>query len=68
MKICEFVKPEIDYFRQQANFTDDERTLFEMRCVNVPLEECAERMNISVSTAKRIQNRIWTKIDRLMSL
>jgi DNA-directed RNA polymerase specialized sigma24 family protein len=67
MKICEFVKPEIEYFRQQANFTDDERTLFDMRCVNVPLEECAERMNVSVSTVKRLNKRIKSKIERVIN-
>ena len=65
MKICEFVKPEIDFLLAECNFTDDERTLFEMRCVNVPLEECAERMNVSISTVKRLNKRIKTKIDKI---
>lgn len=65
MKICEFVKPEIDYFLAECNFTEAERTLFDMRCVDVPLEECAERMNVSVSTVNRLNKRIKQKIDKI---
>ena len=65
MKIREFTKPEIRYLLAEGNFTSDERTLFDMRCEDVPLEECAERMNVSVSTVKRLNKRIKTKIDKL---
>lgn len=65
MKICEFTRPEIRYLLAESNFTEDERILFDMRCVDVPLEECAERMNVSVSTVKRLNKRIKTKIDKL---
>ena len=49
----------------ECNFTEDERTLFDMRCVDVPLEECAERMNVSLSTANRLNKRIKEKIWRV---
>ena len=65
MKICEFTRPEIRYLLTECTFTEDERTLFDMRCVDVPLEECAERMNVYVSTVKRLNKRIKTKIDKL---
>ena len=65
MKIREFTKPEIRYLLAECNFTSDERTLFDMRCADVPLEECAERMNVSVSTVKRLNKRIKIKIDKL---
>lgn len=65
MKIREFTKPEIRYLLAECNFTSDERTLFDMRCADVPLEECAERMNVSLSTAKRLNKRIKCKIDKL---
>lgn len=66
MKICELVRPEIEYFLSECNFTDDERALFEMRCVNVPLEECAERLNVSVSTAKRLSKRVKQKMEKVL--
>ena len=61
MKIREFTKPEIRYLLAECNFTSDERTLFDMRCADVPLEECAESMNVSLSTAKRLNKRIKRK-------
>ena len=50
MKVYEFTVPELEYFRTYCNFTRDERTLFDYRSRNIPLEKCAELMNISVST------------------
>ena len=65
MKIREFTKPEIRYLLAECNFTSDERTLFDMRCVDIPLEECAEIMNVSVSTVNRLNKRIKQKIDKI---
>lgn len=64
--MCDFTKPEIYFILAESNFTNDERTLFEMRCSNVPLEECAERMNVSLSTVKRLNKRIKNKIDKII--
>lgn len=66
MKMCDFTMPEIYFILAESNFTNDERTLFEMRCSNVPLEECAEQMNVSLSTVKRLNKRIKNKIDKLI--
>lgn len=66
MKICEFVKPEIVYLISVCNFTEDENTFFELRCANTSIEECAERMNISVSTAKRLNKRVIHKIEKVI--
>ena len=65
MKICEFTRREVEYFRQECNFTKEQVTLFDLRVKNIPLEECAERMNVSLSTAKRLNKRIKSKIDKL---
>lgn len=56
--------PEADYLQAVCNFTKDENTLFELRLQDIPLEECAERMNISVPTVKRISKRVNAKIER----
>jgi DNA-directed RNA polymerase specialized sigma24 family protein len=55
---------EADYLQAVCNFTKDENALFELRLQDVPLEECAERMNISVPTVKRISQRVNSKIIR----
>lgn len=65
MKIYDFTVPELEYFRAQCNFTPEERELFDMRSLNIPLEQCAENMNVSVSTAKRISKKVNSKIIRV---
>lgn len=64
MKICDFTQTEADYLQAVCNFTKDENTLFELRLQDIPLEECAEIMNISVPTVKRISQRVKKKIER----
>lgn len=68
MKICDFTIPELNHFRSECNFTEDEMELFNLRSKNIPMEECAEIMEISTSTVKRIHHKIWSKIDRIQSL
>ena len=55
---------EADYLQAVCNFTKDENTLFELRLQDIPLEDCAERMNISVPTVKRISQRVNKKIEK----
>lgn len=65
MKISEFTVPELQKYRENCNFTYDEMVLFDYRASNIPLEECAERMNISISTANRINKKVKNKIERV---
>ena len=65
MKIYDFTVPELEFFKKNCNFTDEEMFLFECRSKNMPLETCAERMNVSISTAKRISKRVNNKIIRI---
>ena len=64
MQIRDLTMSEADYLQAVCNFTKDENILFELRLQDVPLEECAERMNISVPTVKRISQRVNAKISR----
>lgn len=64
MQIRDLTMSEADYLQAVCNFTKDENTLFELRLQDIPLEECAERMNISVPTVKRISQRVNKKIER----
>lgn len=68
MKICDFTRRELDYIRQESNFTNEEMALFNMRANNIPLEECAERMNLSVSAIKQKSQKINSKIERVLSV
>lgn len=64
MQIRDLTMSEADYLQAVCNFTKDENTLFELRLQDIPLEDCAERMNISVPTVKRISQRVNRKIER----
>ena len=65
MQIRDFTQTEADYLEAVCNFTPDELKLFRLRLKeDMPLEECAERMNISVPTVKRISQRVNKKIER----
>lgn len=65
MKVYDFTVLELNYFRAYCNFTADERQLFELRAKNIPLERCAEMMNVSISTVKRMSRRVNSKIIRV---
>ena len=64
MQIRDLTMSEADYLQAGCNFTKDENTLFELRLQDIPLEECAERMNISLPTVKRISQRVNAKVSR----
>ena len=68
MKICDFVNSELEHIRSEANFTKEQATLFDLRVKNIPLEECAEKMNVSVSTVYRINKAIKKKIDKILNM
>lgn len=65
MKIYDFTVPELNYFREYCNFTEEERMLFDYRSKNIPLETCAEIMNVSISTIKRMNKKIKNKIIKV---
>ena len=64
MQIRDLTRSEADYLQAVCNFTKDENTLFELRLEEASLEECAEKMSISVPTAKRIHDRVKKKIEK----
>lgn len=66
LKIPDFTKQEIDYIKENANFTTQESALFELRNKEYSFERCAELMNISVSTAYRISNKMKKKIIKVI--
>lgn len=66
MKICDFTVPELDRFRKECNLTKEERLLFELRAEDIPLEQCAEIMNLSISAVKSKSRKINNKIQRVL--
>lgn len=66
MKVCDFVKPELDFLRENCNFVNLEAEIFEMRAKGVPLEEIAEVLNVSPNTAFKTSQRINKKIGKVL--
>lgn len=66
MKIPDFTKPELDYIIANANLTKDEENLMWLRNNEHSLEECAELMDYSLSTIKRINKRLKDKIIKIL--
>lgn len=62
--LYDLIRPEIEYYVRECNFTPSERKLFDLRLKGASLEEIAEEMNISLSTAKRIHRKVKIKIAR----
>lgn len=65
MKICDFTMPEIRHFLAECNFTKEEKRLFELRACDIPLEVCAEELNVSIKTVDRLHKKVKDKIRRV---
>ena len=66
IKVPNFTKDEIDSILDKANFTDQQRTLFFLRNKEYSYEMCAEEMNVSIATVKRIAKVMNEKIKKVM--
>ena len=66
MRICDFTKPELDYFREQCNFTSGERLAFDMKAKDCTNVQIAMKMNVSESTVAITMRRVRTKITKVL--
>lgn len=65
MDIKGLIKSEVEYIKINANLTNEQSMLLELRATEHTYEECAELMNVSISTAKRINKKLMSKIEKL---
>ena len=66
MKICDFTVPELDRFRELCNFTEDERTYFDLRAKNKSNVQIAYEMHVSESTVSVLARKVKKKIVRIL--
>lgn len=66
LKVPNLTQDEINHILEKANFTEQQEELFRLRNKEYSYEICAEKMNVSLSTAKRIGKRMNEKIKRIM--
>ena len=65
----DFTKPELEYIKENANFTIEELTIFEMLTGKYGRETIvyiADKMNLSTATVSRRIKKIKSKIKRLI--
>ena len=66
MKISDFTKPEIDYFVENCNFTDEELTYFLMRARDRSNVFIAMEMNVSEAKVSKLARKVKDKIKRVI--
>lgn len=66
IKVYEFTQPEIDYLIAMCNFSPQQREFFDLRNKYYTLEQAAEQMNISPTTAYRINKQVKAKIVKVL--
>lgn len=66
IKYCDFTEPELDIFRKLCNFTDDERTYFEMRAKDKSNIQISMAMNVSISKVDTLARKVKSKILRVI--
>lgn len=66
MQICDFVEWELQKFRDECNFTNEELEFFNYRAKNFTIETIAEMMNISVGKANTLSKKVKKKILKVI--
>lgn len=63
-KIRDFVEPELEYFRQNCNFSDSELAYFNLRAKDKSNVQIALEMNVSEPQVSKLAKRVKSKIKR----
>ena len=66
LKDC--TEPELDVFRNNCNFTDDEMKYFNLRSKGKSNIQISLEMDVSTATVSRLASRVQTKISRINSI
>lgn len=66
IQIRDFTVPELDRFRELCNFTDDERTYFELKAKDKSNIEISFKMNISTAQVSKLAKRVRNKIIKII--
>lgn len=66
MQIFDFVEKELQYFRDNCNFTEDESEYFELRAKGKSNIQIAFEMNVSESKVSKLARKVKSKILRTL--
>jgi DNA-binding NarL/FixJ family response regulator len=64
-KLCDYIKPELDRFRELCNFTDDELEYFNLRSKGVSNVAISLEMNICEAKVSLLARSVKDKIKRV---
>lgn len=65
MKIYNLVEKELERFRKECNFTEEERECFELKARDKSNQFIALKMNVSLSKVTQLNKRIRQKINKV---
>lgn len=65
MRIYNFVKPELDYFREMCNFSEEEMTFFNYRAQHYSHHEISVKMICSQGKVARLARSVKAKIRKV---
>lgn len=65
MKFSKLTKPELENIISNANFTDDEKTVFLFLSKGKTIKEIAQKMSVCSRTVNRIIVRVNEKVHKL---
>lgn len=63
-KIPDFVEKELQYFRDECNFSEDEMRYFNLRAKNKSNIQIAMEMNVSEAKVSKLARRVKDKMLR----
>lgn len=64
MQIYDFIEPELNYFREVCNFSEQELEYLNLRANHKSNVQIAMEMNVSESQVSKIAKRVKCKINR----
>ena len=68
MRICDMTVPELNHYREQCNFLDDELVYFNMKARDKSNLQVAAALNVSEAQIPRIAARVKEKMRRIGQL
>lgn len=65
-KIADFTVPELNYFREMCNFSEEELEYFNLRSRNVPNVQIAMEMHVSEAKVSKLAKKVKSKMIRVL--
>ena len=66
MIISDFTASELEYFRENCNFVNLEKQIFERRAEGISLQQIAEDLDISYDYARHLSRKVNKKILKVI--